>query len=122
MAKRHNEQTNCNKINLNHSRGATDNLMKFITEEDTDMVMIRETYLYQNSIKGITSGYQTYTQGNGKNTVAILITNNTIDALLPTQYSDEDTVLLEILKGNKKFYAANMYMDYKEEIDNSLKK
>ena len=121
MANRHKEQINCNQINLKHSRGATDNLMQIITQENTDMVMIQEPYLYQNSIKGITSGYRTYTHGNGKSRAAILITNNTIDALLLTQYSDKDTVLLEIRKGNKKFYATSIYMDYKEEIDNSLK-
>jgi len=120
MANRHKEQINCNQMNLKHSRGATDNLMQITTQENTDMVMIQEPYLYQNSIKGITSGYRTYTNGNGKSRAAILITNNTIDALLLTQYSK--TVLLEIRKGNKKFYAASIYMDYKEEIDNSLKR
>ena len=122
MATRHKEQTNCNQINLKHSRGATDNLMQIINRENTDMVMIQEPYLYQNSIQGITSGYRTYTHGKGKSRAAILITNNIIDALLLTQYSDKDTVLLEIRKGNKKFYVASIYMDYKEEIDNSLKK
>ena len=61
--------------------------MQIITQEKTDMVMIQEPHLYQNSIKGITSGYQMYTHGNGKSRAAILITNNTIDALLLTQYS-----------------------------------
>jgi hypothetical protein len=93
--------------------------MQIITQEDTDMVMIQEPYLYQNHIKGITSGYRTYTHGNGKSRAAILITNNTIDAIILTKYSDKDTVLLEIRNGNKKFYAASIYKDYKEEIDKS---
>ena len=101
MANRHKEQINCNQINLQYSRGATDNFVQITTQENTDLVMIQEPYLYQNSIKGITSGYQTYTHGNGKSRAAILITN-TIDALLLTQYSDKDTVLLEIRKETKK--------------------
>jgi len=100
----------------------TDYLIQFIAQENTDMIIIQEPYLYQNGPKGITRGYRTYTHGNGKSRAAITITNNTIDALLLTQYSDEDTVLLEIHKGNKKFFAASIYMNYKEEIDNSLKK
>jgi len=96
--------------------------MQIIAQEKTYMVMIQEPYLYQNSPKGITRGYRTYTHGKGKSTAAIIITNNTTYALLLMQYSDEDTVLLEIQKGNKKLYAASIYMDYKEEIDNSLKK
>jgi len=87
MANRHKEQMNCNQINLKHSRGVTDNLMQIITQENTDKVMIQEPYLHQNSIKEITSGYRTYTHGNGESRAAILITNNTIDALLLTQYS-----------------------------------
>jgi len=117
MANRHREQINCNQINLQHSRVATDNLMQIIAQENTDIIMIQEPYLYQLSLKGITRSYRTYTHGNGKSRAAIIITNNTIDALLLTQYSDNDTVLLEIQKGNKKFYAASIYMDYKEEIE-----
>jgi exonuclease III len=110
------------EINLQHSRVATDNLMQIIAQENPDMVMIQEPYLYQNSPKGITRGYRTYTHGKGKSRAAIIITSNTIDALLLTQYSDRNTVLLEIQKGNKKFYAASIYLDFNEEIDNSLKK
>jgi len=119
MANIHKEQINCSQINPRHSRGATDNLMQIISQENTEMVMIQDPYLYQNSTKAITSGYRTYTHGNGKSRAAIVITNNTIVALLLMQYSDKETVLLEIRKGNKKLYAGSIYMDYKEEIDNS---
>ena len=91
MANRHKEQINCNQINLKHSRGATDNLMQIITQENTDMLMIQEPYPYQNSIKRIISGYRTYTHGNGTSRAAILITNDTIDALLLTQYSKKQS-------------------------------
>ena len=35
--------------------------------------------------------------------MAIIITNDTLDAVLITQYSDNDTVLLEIHKGSNNF-------------------
>jgi hypothetical protein len=54
MANRHGEQINCYQINLKHSRVATNNLMQIIAQENTDMVMIQELYLYQNSPKIIT--------------------------------------------------------------------
>ena len=91
MANIHKEQINFNQINLKHSRGATDNLMYIITQENTDMVMIQEPYLYQNSIKRITSSYQKYTHEKGKSRASILVNNDTIDALLLTQYSDKDS-------------------------------
>jgi len=34
MASRHGEQINCNQINLQHSRAATDNLMEIIAQEN----------------------------------------------------------------------------------------
>jgi hypothetical protein len=117
MASRHGEQISCNQINLQHSRAATDNLMQIIAQENTDIAMIQETYLYQNSPKGITRGYRTHPRTRKKQSCNCI--NNTIDALLITQHSDRDTVLLEIQKGNKKFYAASIYMDYNDEIDKS---
>ena len=95
MTNRHREQNNYKQKNIQHSRVATDNLKQIIAQENTDMVLIQEPYFYQNSPKGITRGYRTYTHGNGKSRAAIIITNNTIDALLLTHYSDEDTILLE---------------------------
>ena len=55
-----------------------------------------------------------------KNGGKIIISNFTIDALLVSQFSDKDTVLLEIHKGHKLFYAASVYMDYNDPIVNNL--
>jgi hypothetical protein len=35
------------QINLQHSKAATDNLMKLIQQEHTDIVFVQEPYLYQ---------------------------------------------------------------------------
>ena len=84
------------------------------------MSFIQETYIYQNRPKGISTGYRTYTHGEGKSRAAIIITNDTLDATLITQYSNENTVLLEIHKGSNTFYAASVYMEYNEQIDTKL--
>jgi len=76
--------------------------------------------MYQNRPKGISAGYRTYTHGEGKSRAAIIITNDTFDAILITQYSDNDTVLLEIQKGSNTFYAASVYKEYNEQIDTKL--
>ena len=76
--------------------------MHIITKENRDVVMIQELYLYQNSPKEITRGLRTYNHGTGKSTAAIMIPNNSIDALLLTKYSDKD-ILLVIQKGNKSY-------------------
>ena len=88
-----------------------------MSTEKTEINFVQEPYLYQNKPNGITSGYRTYTDGEGKIRAAIIITNDTIDALLITM-SDNDEVLLEIQKGRKTFYAASVYIDSNETIEN----
>ena len=50
-----------------------------------------------------------------------IIPNNTLDALLITQLSNNGTVLLEIHNGNKIIYAASIYLDFNDSIENNLK-
>ena len=63
-------------------------------------------------VTGLT--YRTYTHGEGKIGAVIIITNDTFDAVLITQYSDNETVLLEIHKGSNTVYAASVNMEYNE--------
>jgi hypothetical protein len=68
--------------------------MQIISAERIGIALIQEPYLYQNRPRGVTKGYRTFTSGEGKSRAAIVISNNTIDALLITQLSDNDAVLL----------------------------
>ena len=67
------------------------------------MALIQEPYQYQGKITGITKGYRTYAYGEGKRRAAIIIQDNTIDALLITQLSNNDAVLMEINNQNLSF-------------------
>jgi len=58
---------------------------------------------------------------NGKRRAALIIPIKNVDPLLLTQLSDNDTLILEISKGNTTFNAANVYMDLKDSIENSFK-
>jgi len=90
--------------------------MQIMSAENIEITFIQEPYIYQNRPKGINKEYRTYTHGEGKSRVAIIITNDTLDAILITQYSDNDTVLPEIRKGSNTFYAVSFYMVYNEQI------
>ena len=46
-----------------------------------------------------------------KSRVAIIVTNNMIDAMVITQLSDADAVTVEITKGDMKIITASMYLD-----------
>ena len=107
METRHKSKIKCNQVNLQHSRAATDNLMQIMSTENIEISFVQEPYLYQNRPKGISTGYRTYTHGEGKSRAAIIIANG----ILTTQYSDNDTELLEIHKGSNTFYAASDYME-----------
>jgi hypothetical protein len=84
------------QINLQHSRMATDNLMKLIRQDHTDTVFVQEPYLYQNKTAGITRTHRTYTAYEEKNRTTIIIANKNIDAVLIKQLSDRDTVVIEM--------------------------
>ena len=89
----------CLQINLQHSRTATDNLMKIINEEGTDIVFIQEPYNIGNKAVGLPRSCAVFTSGAGRKRAAIAIKNKTIDTLLLTQISNEDTVVVETRVG-----------------------
>ena len=71
---------------------------------------------------GIETKYRIFTAGNRKHRAAVVIPNNKIDAMLITQISNEHRVFLEIKHENLKFFAACMYFDIEDQIENKFKK
>jgi hypothetical protein len=51
-----------------------------------------------------------------------LVVNKQIDAVLINQLSEENIVVVEIIKGNLKFIAASIYLDINNEITMDLYK
>jgi len=96
--------------------------MKVIEREEPDIIFVQEPYEYQNKPAGIDKKYRTFTAGQGKHRAAIVIPNNKLDAILITQISDEDTVVIEIIHDNSKFLAASMYFDFTDQIENNFTK
>jgi len=45
------------QINLQHSRIVTDNIMKLIEQDYSDIIFIHEQYLYQNRMAGLTKSH-----------------------------------------------------------------
>jgi hypothetical protein len=86
--------------------------MQVITTEKIGIALIQEHYLFQSRPLGITNRYRTFTAGEGNSRAAIVVSDTTIDAVLITQLSDNNAVLLEIDNGQIHFYAASIYMDY----------
>ena len=101
-------QTYCLQINLQHSRSAIYNMMKIIEKEEPDLIFVQEPYEYQNKPVGIGKKCRIFTAGNGKHRAAIVIPNNKIDAMLITQISNEDIVVLGIIHEKMKFFAVSM--------------
>jgi hypothetical protein len=95
--------------------------MQIISAEKIGIALIKEPFLYQNRPLGVTKGYRTVASGEGKSRTAIVISNNTIDALLITQLSDNDAVLLETVNGSTYFYAASVCLDYNEPVENKIR-
>ena len=112
----------CYQISLQPSRTATDNLMELIEKEGIDVAFIQEPYIVYNRVAGIPNRYRVFTSSVGKCRTATVVTNNHIDALLVQEATDKDTVAVELILDNLKFYTANMYMDITENIDTGIQK
>ena len=106
----------CRQIKLQHSRTATDNLMKLTEQDNLDIIFIQEPYLYKNRMIGLPKSSR-HTSPVDKSRAAIIITNNKIDAVLIKQLSNPDSVLIELKYNNTRFFAASLYFDITKELD-----
>jgi hypothetical protein len=93
-----------------------------MTEMTIDIAFIQEPYIYQNQVTGISQKHTIFACRNGRKRAAILVANKQIDALLISQLSEEDIVVVEIIQGNLKFIAASIYLDIENEITMDLYK
>jgi sugar/nucleoside kinase (ribokinase family) len=91
-------------------------------ETATDIAFIQEPYSYHNQVTGISRKYRIFACGNGRKRTAVVVVNKQIDALLISQLSEQDIVVVEIIQGNLKFIAASMYLDINNEITMDLYK
>ena len=107
----------CIQINLQHSRLATDNLLKITKEDSTDMLCIQEPYMIRNKIAGLSSKYKIFTSGEGRNRAAIAVNNNQVDTVLIKQLSDVFAVVLEAVVEYTRIIVASMYLDINWLID-----
>jgi hypothetical protein len=112
----------CMHINLQHSRVATDNIMKLIEHDNSDMIFIQEPYLHQNRMAGLIKSHRNYISHEDKCRAAIIITNNKIDAILIKQRSNSDSVLVELRYNNTRFFTVGTYFDIMKEIERELNK
>ena len=107
----------CMQINLQQSRVATDNLMNLIQQDHIDIVFVQEPYLFQNKTAGITRTHRIYISDENKSRAAIIIANDSIDAVLIKQLCDRDNVVLELRYKSTRTLAASIYLDILEDID-----
>jgi len=86
-----------------------------------DILFIQEPYLYNSRIVGISTKNILHLPRR-KNQAVIGINNRYIDAVLITQLSNSECVLLELEFNGSRFHAASMYFDITEEIERGLEK
>jgi len=108
------------QINLQHFRVATNNLMKIIDDEKTDVLCLQETYVTQNKIVCIPRKLKIHIYGEGRHRAAIVVTNNQKNFFLLRQISDEGTLVLEAVSDKGKIIIASMYFDINRQIEDDL--
>jgi hypothetical protein len=91
-------------------------------ETAIDIAFIQQPHTYHNQVTGISRKYRIFACGNGRKRAAVVVVNKQFDALLTSQLSEEDIVVVEIIQGNLKFTAASLYLDINNEITMDLYK
>ena len=94
--------------------------MNLIEKENTDIVFIQEPRIVNNRATGITESHKKFAANDGRCRAATVIINTHMDGLLIKELTDKDTVVVEIIYINLKFYSVNMYLDSKGKIENDL--
>ena len=119
---RTNTKINCLQKNLRRSKIATDNLLKIIDEEGTDIVCIQEPYTNGSKVMGLPRSYAVFAAGAGRKRAAIVIKNKHIDTILLNQLSNEDVVVVETRVEKVTLIIVSMYFDINRPIDIDLQK
>jgi len=101
----------CVLIDLQHSKGATTNIMKYTAYNKVYIICIEEHYIYQGRAAGLDFKYRNYTAGVAQYRTAITIRNKAVDALLISQLSKEGSITLEKARGDTTLILASMYWD-----------
>ena len=94
--------------------------MKLVEKEKPDIIFIQEPYLNKRKMTGITRTFRSYFSPEDNNRAAIVITNKEIDAVLITQLSSSDILLLEIEYKNTKAFIPSAYFDITTKIEDEL--
>jgi hypothetical protein len=81
-------QIRCIQTTLQHSKSATNNLIKVTDTEETDIIFAQEPFVYQNRPVGFGKKYRVFSAGTGKRRTAIIIRDDNIDAILLSKISD----------------------------------
>jgi hypothetical protein len=110
------------QINLQHSRAATNNLLKTKEDDDIDVICTQQPYVINNKVVGISRKYKILAYGEGRRRAAIVITNKMIDSILIRQLSAEDAVVMEVMYNKVKIIIASMYFDINRQIEDDLNK
>jgi hypothetical protein len=87
-----------------------------------DIAFIQEPHTYHNQVTGISRKYRIFACRNGRKRATVVVVNKQINALLISQLSEEDIVVVEVTQGNLKFIAASIYLDIDNEITMDLYK
>lgn len=118
----YNTPLKCLQQNLQHSRAATLNLTKLITESNIDIAFLQEPYLHGNKPTGMPTNYKIFSSDKGKCRTAIAVTKDSITAIIINQLSNGDATTMEVRRGEQSFIAVSMYFDILQDIEQDLAK
>lgn len=105
------------QINLQHSRLATDNLSVFLVEEDVDIALIQEPWVWNTEVKGLhLNGYEVfYKKSDGKPRSCVVVKSQYHTFLIPSHSSSDLTATKFEAAGGTSMVIASCYMPHNED-------
>jgi len=97
-------------------------LTQTITQNNIDVAFLQEPYTIQNKVAGFPKSFKIFAHGNGRKRSAVIVNNNSVDAVAIQQVSDEDTTLIEIRYKGLNFYGASIYFAIDRDTERDIRK
>jgi len=101
----------CAQINLLHAGVEAANLMKYKAENKVAIMSTQVPYIHLERGAGIDTKYRIFTSREARIKTFLIITNTNLDATLISQFSEQDTITLEVTRGNTAFIVASRYFE-----------
>lgn len=98
----------CAHVNLNRSMSGVNLLSKLMVERRVDIAFVQEPNIRGGRVRGFSSSFDVFYKMGGGPKVAVVVKTGGAKGILLTHLSSERVVVVEILKGEVRFFGIKL--------------